>query len=149
VIRRRTGGIVAATIAGAMSVTACGATTVDTSVTAPPSDSAATMPAPEAVDTDAPLATLVLALQEEFRGLDEQIVAGDGDEVTLAQIDALWDVAEPRVQDDHPQLLFGFQQAVALARTGVERRRPADASKGELLLGPLVDELVAVEGAGS
>jgi hypothetical protein len=144
VIRTRTVAVLVTAVA-ITALAACGATTVDTSVTAPV-DGTAAPPRTAAVDTDAPLTTLVLELQDELQGLDEQIVvAGDEDEATLARIDALWDAAEAQVQEDHPQLLFGFQQAITLARTGVERRRPADASKGELLLGPLVDELVAAE----
>jgi hypothetical protein len=52
-------------------------------------------------------------------------------------------VAEDKVHDERPDLLFGFQQAITLARSGVERRRPADASKGYLLVVPLVEDYVS------
>ena len=134
--------LVAAAAAGLL-LAACGETTVDTSITRPDPAGTVAATAPATVDVALPLPDLVVAMQDEFRGLDEQIVDGDGDEETLARILAIWDVAESQVQDEFPDLLFGFQQAIALAETGVERRRPADASKGELLLGPLVDELLA------
>jgi hypothetical protein len=126
-----TGLLVAAVLPG------CAATTYDASLETQPSAVPTTTMAP--VRPDTPLDELLTELRTTMRPLDEQVVAGDGDDATLARIDALWAVAEAKVEDERPDLLFGLQQAVRLARSGVERRRPADASKGYLLVVPLVD----------
>ena len=52
----------------------------------------------------------------------------------MARIDELWDVAETQIRERDPDDLFPFEQAIELARSGVERRRPADASKGYKVL---------------
>ena len=74
-----------------------------------------------------------------MRHLDERIVDQDDADDTLARIDELWVVAERQIRDRDPDDLFPFQQAIDLARSGVERRRPADASKGYKVLIAAVD----------
>jgi hypothetical protein len=66
--------------------------------------------------------------------LDEQIVDEDHVPQTMTRIDELWDVAEQHIRDRNPDDLFPFQQAIDLAHSGAERRRPADASKGYKVL---------------
>jgi hypothetical protein len=119
----------------------CAATTYDASLETQPAGAVTTTTAPVLADT--PLGELLTELRGSMRSLDEQVVDGDGDDETLARIDALWAVAAGKVQDERPDLWFGLQQAVRLAHTGVERRRPADASKGYLLVVPLVDDYLA------
>ncbi|HEY3484282.1 MAG TPA: hypothetical protein VGK49_02810 [Ilumatobacteraceae bacterium] len=117
---------------------ACGTTTIDTSATtAPPGASTTTT---EPLPTDATLDELLPLLVATMAPLDEQIVENQGDETTLERVEAIWDLAEPIMRDEQPELLFGFEQAVGLARSGVERRRPADASKGYKLVVDLVDD---------
>ena len=123
----------------AVALTGCAATTYDASLATRPSTPGETPPTTAPVPPDAPLGELLTDLRASMRSLDEQVVDNEGDEATLARIDALWGVAEAKVQQERPDLLFGLQQAVLLARSGVERRRPADASKGYLLVVPLVD----------
>ena len=120
---------------------ACGTTTIDTSVTTAPAGGSTTTTEP--LPTDGTLDTLLPLLVAEMAPLDEQVVENRGDEATLARVEAIWDLAEPIVRDEQPELLFGFEQAVGLARTGVERRRPADASKGYKLAVDLVDDALA------
>jgi hypothetical protein len=61
----------------------------------------------------------------------------------LARIDDAWAVAEQRIRDDDPDEVFNFEQAIELARSGVERRRPADASKGYKILVDVADAYLA------
>lgn len=118
-------------VIGALALSACGTTYVDTgATTAPPA--ATTTLAP--VADDAPLADLLAELDTLMRRLDEEIVDDERDEATLARIEEVWEVAEQQIRDRDPDDLFPFEQAILLARTGVERRRPADASKGYRLL---------------
>jgi hypothetical protein len=118
-------------VVGALVLTACGDTYVDTAATTAPPAAATTL-AP--VAPDAPLTELLAELDTLMRGLDEEIIDDERDDVTLARIEDVWDVAEQQIRDRDPDDLFPFEQAVLLARTGVERRRPADASKGYRLL---------------
>ncbi len=138
-IRRVSGvrGIAALVLVGALTLAACGTTYVDSSVTTPSSVAATTLPP---VATDTPLADLFTRLDELMRGLDEQIVEAEGDQAALARIEALWTVAEARIRERDPDDLYAFEQAITLARTGVDRRRPADASKGYKLLVAAVAE---------
>ncbi len=57
----------------------------------------------------------------------------------MARIDALWVVAEAQIRDRDPDDLFPFEQAIDLARSGVDRNRPADASKGYKVLIAAID----------
>ena len=123
----------AGAVAAVLMLGACGTTYIDTSKTVPPTGrvSATTMP-PIAADT--PLATVLADIESLMRHLDERIVDQDDAPQTMARIDELWGVAEQQIRDRDPDDLFPFQQAIDLARSGVERRRPADASKGYKVL---------------
>jgi hypothetical protein len=90
------------------------------------------MPSPVSADT--PLPTLLSDIETLMRHLDEQIVDEDNVPQTMARIDELWDVAEQQIRDRDPDDVFPFQQAIDLARSGADRRRPADASKGYKVL---------------
>lgn len=109
-------------------LTACGETYIETSVTTAPEGAPVTTVA--AVDTDAPLGDLLAEIGSLMLHLDEQIVAGDGHTATLARIETLWQAAEPQIRETHLDAIYDFEQALTYARTGVQRRRPADASKG-------------------
>ena len=116
---------------------ACGTTYIDTSKTVPPTDDAATtLPA---VPADTPLATVLGDIESLMRHLDERIVDQDDVPQTMARIDQLWVVAEEQIRDRDPDDLFPFQQAIDLAHSGAERRRPADASKGYKVLIAAID----------
>jgi hypothetical protein len=86
----------------------------------------ASLPLPTSGTPDELLGDLV----EAWRGLDQRVVDGDGAAEALLRIDTIWGLVEPQVRSERPELLFGFEQAIGLARSSVERRRPADASKG-------------------
>jgi hypothetical protein len=123
-------------IVGALTLAACGETYVDSSATTAPSTVATTL-APVAAGT--PLPELFGELDELMRRLDELIVDDEGDDAALARIEEVWAVAEQQIRDRDPDDLYPFEQAITLARSGVERRRPADASKGYKLLVSAVD----------
>ena len=76
-----------------------------------------------------------------MRHLDEQVIEGDTDDATLARIEEIWVVALPLAREHSIDMEFGLQQSVDLARTAVERRRPADASKGYKIVAALLDTL--------
>jgi hypothetical protein len=118
---------------GVLASGACGTTYIDSSVTVPGTGvTTTTTLAP--VPPDAPLDSLLDEIEGLMLHLDEQIVDRDHPAATMARIDELWDVAEAQIRDRDPDDLFPFEQAIDLARSGVERNRPADASKGYKVL---------------
>lgn len=123
-------------IVGALTLAACGDTYVDTSATTAPPTVATTL-SPVAAGT--PLPELFGELDQLMRRLDELIVEDDGDDAALSRIEEVWAVAEQQIRERDPDDLYPFEQAIVLARSGVERRRPADASKGYKLLVTAVD----------
>ena len=122
----------AATTAAVLTLGACGTTYIDTSKTTPPTGEVTTTLPPVAADT--PLPTLLGDIQTLMAHLDEQIVDEDHVPQTMTRIDELWSVAEQHIRDRNPDELFPFQQAIDLAHSGADRRRPADASKGYKVL---------------
>jgi hypothetical protein len=91
------------------------------------------------IDADADLLALFAALLETWRGLDQRVVDANRANDALARLENIWALAEPAIRLERPAALFGFGQAMDLARSSVERRRPADASKGLLILTNLVN----------
>ncbi len=134
-----TSGVAAAWAAAAvLTLGACGTTYIDSSVTVPVTGETTTTTLP-AVAADTPLATLLGDIEGLMLHLDEQIVDGEHPASTMARIDALWVVAEAQIRDRDPDDLFPFEQAIDLARSGVDRNRPADASKGYKVLIAAID----------
>ncbi len=133
----RAAGAVA--LAAVLALGACGTTfvdqTVDTVDTSP--DATTTTLAP--VDRDAPIDELLAEIELLMFDLDQRITDEDGAVDTLARIDELWGSAERRIRAADPDDLFNFEQAIELARSGVERRRPADASKGYKIIADVSD----------
>lgn len=125
-------------MAAVLTLGACGTTYIDSSVTVPPTaDTTTTTLAP--VAADAPLDTLLGDIESLMRHLDEQIVDQEDVAHTMARIEQLWDVAEAQIRARDPDDLFAFEQAIDLARSGAERVRPADASKGYKVLIAAID----------
>lgn len=142
---------VAATAVAVMTISACGSTYVDdellaesaaatSTTTAPPADTATSAPA-SAVAGD--VAAAVTELRSLLDALSDAVVDDDADAAALlTNVDQLWAEIEPTLRADHPEALFPMEQAVLLATTSVERRRPADASKGALILRDLAATLI-------
>lgn len=125
---------------GSLAVSACGPLADRTDPNSSAAPSGAT-PAATAISPDATLDQLLPMLLERWRGLDQRVIDGDATG-SLASIEEVWALAEPIIRADHQGALFGFQQAVDLARSAVTRTRPADASKGYRLARDLVSDLL-------
>lgn len=126
-------GAGAATLAAVLTLGACGTTYYDSSVTVPDTGvTTTTTLAPVSATT--PLPDLLEQIRALMEHLDEQIVDDDGPQATMQRIDELWVLADAKIRDRDPDDLFPFEQALTYARTGVERKRPADASKGYRVL---------------
>jgi hypothetical protein len=130
------GALVAALV---LTLTACGTTTVDPSIDAS-ADTGVTTTLPS-ISADASLVDLVRDMADSMRHLDEQVIEGDTDDATLARIEEIWVLAMPLARGHSIDMEFGLQQSVDLARTSVERRRPADASKGYKIVADLLRTL--------
>jgi hypothetical protein len=133
------GALVAAQLCVVLLLTACGATTVDQSIAASADTDVGTTLPP--IRQDASLVELVGDLADSMRHLDEQVIDGNTDEETLARIETIWAIAEPLAREHSGDMAFGLEQSVDLARTAVERRRPADASKGYKIAAALLETL--------
>ncbi len=131
--------VVAVLMLAVMGLAACGSTTVDPSIAAS-ADTGVTTTLPP-ISADASLVDLVQGLSDAMRHLDEQVIEGDTDDTTLARIETIWVVAEPLAREHSIDMVFGLEQSVDLARSSVERRRPADASKGYKIVAALLATL--------
>ena len=126
-------------------LSACGPTYVDQEVVERIEADATTSTYPP-IDPDEPLDSLLDEIETLMSDLDERIIDQRGHVEVLARIDDLWRIADQRIRATDPNDLFNFQQAIDLARSGVERRRPADASKGYKIFVEVVDAYPAAEG---
>jgi hypothetical protein len=122
-------------IAAALAVTtACAETTIDPDVTARPSVGATTTVFAPSGTT----AELLDQLLAESGQLSDLIVENEGQRAALARIDAIWALVGTEIATRQEDLLPGFESAIRLLHTGVERRRPADADKAHNNLRTLV-----------
>ncbi len=101
------------------------------------------------IDADTPESTLALTgsasdllpeMAIEMSRLSELVVQGKGDDEALATIVQIWDRVRPEIAADRPELINGIGATVEMARTAVDRTRPADADKAFNLLTDLVDK---------
>ena len=128
-------------------VAACGETYIDTSLidsvpdeSNDSADTSAETPDPAPTDENGSrdfVATLEL-FALHAREISE-VVADDRERAAsmLDDLEADWSLIEDIIRAEQPDRLFGFSQAVDLVRSGVERNRPADVSKGWKLLDDL------------
>ena len=100
------------------------------------------------VDSNVPVTTLPIVgsaaelLPEigiDMSRLSAQVGGDGGEDETLARIEANWAAISDEIERDRPDLLGGIQTTIDMARTAVERKRPADADKAFNLLRDLVD----------
>lgn len=101
------------------------------------------------VDPDAPAVTVALTgsatdllpeLAIEMSRLGSLVAEGDGDDDAFARIQTIWDRIRPEIEAERPELLNGIMATIDMARTAVQRTRPADADKAFSLLTNLVDQ---------
>jgi hypothetical protein len=133
----RAAGAVA--LAAVLTLGACGTTFVDETVATVDTSPDATTTTLAPVADDAPIDELLDEIELLMFDLDQRIIDDESPEGALARIDELWRSAERQIRSDDPDRLFNFQQAIELARTAVERRRPADASKGYKIMADVSD----------
>jgi hypothetical protein len=117
-------------VAGALVLSACGATVYDESAatttmaattTTLPTGTAAEL-LPRLVAAMSNLSILIGPVPDDLRP--------DGDKRRqLAEIEALWDAVEREVTADDPETAETLTRMVDLARQAVEKNRPADADK--------------------
>ena len=119
----------ASAIAAAVLVlSACGETYIESSAPTAPADAPVITFA--SVPVDATVDGLLSEIEALMYDLDERIIADDAPAATLERIEELWALAEPQIRDADLDAVYPFEQALGLARSGVTRNRPADASKG-------------------
>lgn len=137
------GHVVRAAVLAALALTtACGPTVIDESVATVDTSPDATIDTLPPVYPGAPVAQLMAEIETLMLDLDERIIDEDDPAEQFARIEELWSAASVQI-DDQSRDLFNFAQAIELARTGVERRRPADASKGYKILADVLDAYLA------
>lgn len=128
-----------AALVAVLALGACGTTFIDETVATVDTSPDATTTTLPAIDPDAPLDELLGQIEVLMLDLDQRIVDDDRSVETLERIDALWVPAERQIRSNDPDDVFNFEQAIELARTGVTRRRPADASKGYKIIVDVID----------
>jgi hypothetical protein len=131
--------IASAALVAVLALGACGTTFIDETVATVDTSPDATTTTLPAIDPDAPLDELLGQIEVLMLDLDQRIVDDDRSVETLERIDALWVPAERQIRSNDPDDVFNFEQAIELARTGVTRRRPADASKGYKIIVDVID----------
>ena len=130
----------AAALAAVFMSAACGTTYIDSTITVRDTSVDRTTTTIRPVEPDAPIDTLLVEIETLMSDLDERINDQRFDLAAMSRIDELWNAAERQIRDADPDDLFNFEQAIELARSGVERRRPADASKGYKILANVIDD---------
>ncbi|HWL45524.1 MAG TPA: hypothetical protein VNQ73_21465 [Ilumatobacter sp.] len=128
-------------VGAALLVSACGETYLETSATTLAPDVTTTTLA--AVDPGAPVADLLAEIKTLMFDLDQRVIDGNEPAATLDRIEALWGAAEPRIRETALDSVYQFEVALDLARSGVRRNRPADASKGYKLMQQVVAAFAA------
>lgn len=132
------GGIVVSTV-----LSSCGATTFDESI-ATSTSVAVTFTVPTGT-TDELLNELSIALDglSVLIGPDSsgRTPAGKNEQIRL--IEALWDAVETDVVATDPDAADALGRMVALARTAVDRNRPADADKAARFAGQVISRYIS------
>jgi hypothetical protein len=135
--------VAALTAAAVLTLGACGTTYIDADVTVPDTAVDATTTTLIPVDPEAPLPELLAEIETLMVDLDERIIDGRGELARLERLEQVWGAAERQIRANDPDDVYNFEQAIGLARTAVERRRPADASKGYKIITDVVDAYLA------
>ena len=128
----------AVVLAAVLTLGACGTTFIDSDITVPDTAIDATTTTLPAVDPDAPLPELLAEIEALMVDLDERIIDQRGESARLERLEDVWRAAERQIRANDPDDVFNFEQAIDLARSGVERRRPADASKGYKIIADVI-----------
>lgn len=120
---------------------ACAPTTYETSNSTTLVVTTTTLPSGPASDLLVRLRASMLSLSS-YIGPNASGSTTSGKNEVLAEIEALWDAAETEVTSMSPESAVSIGRMVDLARTAVERNRPADADKAAKFAGTVIDELL-------
>ncbi len=114
-------------VAAVLAVSSCGPTYIDESLIT----STSTVPRDIDVSTAPKSFEEALAVIDISLGSlsDALVNGGDEPQVLLNDIELAWAMVEPEIRQSFPDSHFGFYEVMTLARSSVERRRPADSSK--------------------
>ena len=130
-------------VAAVLTLGACGTTYIDTAITVPDTSPDATSTTLAPIDPDAPIGQLLGEVEDLMIDLDERIVDRNDPAGRLARLNETWRAAERQIRANDPDDVYNFQQAIDLARSGVERQRPADASKGYKIITDVIEAYLA------
>ncbi|MCE2764186.1 MAG: hypothetical protein LW627_06685 [Ilumatobacteraceae bacterium] len=122
-------------------LSSCAPTTYETSATTTAVAAATTLPSGPASELLPRLSASMLSLSS-YIGPNSSGSTASGKEAVLAEIEALWNAAETEVTALSPESAESIGRMVDLARTAVERNRPADADKAAKFAGTVIDELL-------
>lgn len=122
-------------------LSSCAPTTYETSATTTAVAVATTLPSGPASELLPRLSASMLSLSS-YIGPNSSGSTASGKEAVLAEIEALWNAAETEVTALSPESAESIGRMVDLARTAVERNRPADADKAAKFAGTVIDELL-------
>lgn len=124
-------------------LTACGATTYDESrsTTVPAETSVAPLPSGGTVELLVALETELEKLSSFIGPRPDDVPRPDGTKRTqLDYIERIWAAVEADIVD--LEALDSLSRMIDLARTAVERNRPADADKAAKFAGQVIDSLL-------
>ena len=157
----------AAGIAMIVVFSACGTTTVDETSAGDPADGLSeaeltggegrelaeddTSPLDTGVIVDPEVPATTIAIEGSAADLLPEIgidmsrlsaeIGDEGDEdATIARLEGSWAAIRDEVEATRPELVNSIQATVDMARTAVDRNRPADADKAFSILTDLIDE---------
>jgi len=109
--------------AAAVLVSACASTRYDNSIpSTPTTETPTTLPS-------GPAAVLLPRLVDEAGKLSPAITAASGKSEIAASIQDLWNAVQQEVAAKRPELVGGFEGAVAMAQRAARFNRAADADK--------------------
>lgn len=125
-----------------IALSSCAPTTYETSAaTTVVAAATTTLPSGPASELLPRLSASMLSLSS-YIGPNSSGSTASGKEAVLAEIEALWNAAETEVTALSPESAESIGRMVDLARTAVERNRPADADKAAKFAGTVIDELL-------
>jgi hypothetical protein len=141
--RRACAGLVIAVLAWI--TTSCGATTYDESIATTSVVSAPTSTTVPTGTTQELLGTLAVAMDglSGLIGPDSSGRTPAGKNERIVTIEALWKAVEPAVAASDAEAADAIGRMVELAKTAVERNRPADADKAARFAGQVIDKFLS------
>lgn len=119
----------------------CAPTTYETSASTTVVAATTTIPTGP-VDELLPRLRRTMLTLSSFIGPNASGSTTSGKNEVLAEIEALWSAAETEVTSLSPESAESIGRMVDLARTAVERNRPADADKAAKFAGAVIDQLL-------